>query len=228
MGEKRGSNKQENLWLDKNFVSSKRSQVTIFIIIAIVIVAGVAIYFVFRERIMGQEIPTEFRPVEEYFLGCVEDYTGAGVSMLGEGGGYIYLPDFVPGSGFSPSSNYLDFLGTSIPFWYYLSGNNLVGQQVPSVSDMEDQLSRYLNENLACDFSGFRQQGFIVNLDKIESEVEIRDNQVLVNVNANLNIGKNEESVLVTNHQKQVSSSLGSMYKEAKSIYDNEQERNLS
>ena len=52
---------------------SKRGQVTIFIIIAIVLVASVAGFVMFKKGLFHGAIPSSIKPVYNSFLSCVED-----------------------------------------------------------------------------------------------------------------------------------------------------------
>ena len=47
---------------------NKRAQLTIFIIIAIVVVGGLVSYFLLRDKIFVEQIPQNMRPVYDYYL----------------------------------------------------------------------------------------------------------------------------------------------------------------
>ena len=126
---------------------NKKAQVTVFIIIAIILVTAVAIFFIFRESLITERIPVSIEPVYVSFLSCLEDDTLVGIDVLGSQGGYISLPDFEPGSAYMPFSSQLNFLGNPIPYWYYVSGNNVQKEQVPSKREMEDQLEEFIDED---------------------------------------------------------------------------------
>ena len=205
-------------------MESKRGQVTIFIILAIVNVAGIALFIYIRSEIELFNIPPIFRPVENFYLDCVKSYTETGISLLGENSGYIYWSNFEPGNDYSPTSNQLDFFGTGIPFWYYASGKDIVKEQVPTKQDMEQQLEKYLDENLKCDFSSFSSQGFAINLSKPEIDVQISDSEVKVDVSAELRAEFEDESFNIRNHETVVKSKLGKFYEEAVKIYNKEKE----
>src|SRR3990167_8847197 len=96
---------------------NKKGQVTIFIILAVLIVGGLITYFMFRDRFIANSMSEEFRPVYDYYLSCMEDSTQEGINLLGEQGGYLEVPDFEPGSSYMPFSNQLDFLGQGVPYW---------------------------------------------------------------------------------------------------------------
>ncbi len=204
-------------------VKGKRGQLSIYIIIAIVIVAIIAGYFLLRERLVVRELPAEFKPVEEYFLGCIEGRVESGVEILGERAGYIYPPEFEPGNEYSPFSSQLDFFGSAVPYWYYISANNLVKEQVPSKSEMEEQLERYLVD-LKCDFSDFEKRGFIVDLGEIKAEVDIKNNDIDVSVKADLDISFEEQSARITTHDVNVKTRLGNFYDLALNIYNKEKQ----
>jgi hypothetical protein len=106
-------------------LEGKRGQISVYIIIAILIISAVGVYFLVREKSTQKEIPAEFEPVQASFLSCIETNAEIGAEILGERGGYIYTPEFEPGSEFMPFSNQLDFFGQPVPYWYYVSQNNM-------------------------------------------------------------------------------------------------------
>ena len=129
------------------FSKNHRGQVTIFIILAVVIIAAVALYFIFRGNLAPTtQIPQEFQPAYNTFLSCLQNNVQSGISILESQGGYIYLPQFEPGSIYSPFSSQLNFLGNPIPYWFYVSGNNIAKQQVPSQTLMQTQLAQYVSQ----------------------------------------------------------------------------------
>ncbi|MBM3233782.1 hypothetical protein FJZ19_01680 [Candidatus Pacearchaeota archaeon] len=204
-----------------------KGQITVFIIIAIVIVAGIAIFFVFRDKIFVSKLPARFQPIENYFLTCIEDKAIEAKNILGQQGGYIYPPEFQAGSSFSPFSNMLDFYGSGVPYWYYISGNNLVKEQVPGRQKMEDQLDKYIEENLDCDFSGYEQQGYTINFSKPKVSTTINDYDIQVNVQSDLDMSRESESARQTSHKTSISTRTGKFYSEALKIYNYEKQNSF-
>ena len=201
-----------------------KGQVTIFIIIAILIVAGVLIYFIARGSFITTTIPASFEPVYNTFLECVRQDTQTGISILQSQGGYIYLPDFEPGSSYMPFSSQLNFLGNPIPYWYYVSGNNIQKEQVPSSSQMEDQLALYVSDKInKCNFKDYYEQGFDISLLESSAKVTIKDNNVEIEMDASFSIARGNESAVIKNHKVSVNSKLGTLYDSAKKVYDQEQ-----
>src|SRR3989338_5216272 len=122
----------------------KKGQVTIFIILAIAIAAGILLFFFFRSRIISPFVPADLENVYSYYLSCIEAETLNGASILGQQGGYIETPAFSPGSEYMPFSSQLDFLGIGVHYWYYISGNGIANKQIPSKEMMESQLDDFL------------------------------------------------------------------------------------
>lgn len=202
----------------------KRGQVTIFIIVAIVIVSAVVGYFVLRDEFIYSGIPASIEPVYTTFLSCLEQTTSDGINVLESQGGYISLPDFEAGSRYMPFGSQLNFLGNPIPYWYYVSGNNIQKEQVPSVKDMETQLANYINLKARnCAFDSYYHQGFEIHMGEPTAKVSISKNSVSVNLDMDFYVNKSDEAVLVKTHKVDVKSNLGTLYEAAREVYDNEQ-----
>ena len=212
-----------NLNIENNI--KNKGQVTIFIIIAIVIVAVVALFFIFRTTVIGAVIPKEFEPVYSYYQSCIKEKISEGASLLGQQGGYIENPEFFSGSEFMPFSSQLNFLGVGIPYWYYVSGNNIVKEQKPSLDKMESQLNDFIKQTISeCDFGSFNLQGFEVNLGDAEVESSIENNLISANVNQEINIVFGNSSWTGKTHRFSVNSNLGKFYNLADKIYLNNKE----
>ncbi len=201
---------------------SKKAQVTIFAIIAILIVAAVGIFAYLQTK--PQILASEFRPIEQYFLECIKNKAQEGARILGEQGGYIQLPKFERGSEYMPFSSQLDFFGNAVQYWFYISGNNIMRQQVPSLQGMEKQLSDFLKEEIEnCDFSQFEDAGYAIEMGEANILTKIRDNSVDVKVVGSLSINRGDMSATVPFHEVSTESKLGKFYRIAKSIYDKQQ-----
>jgi len=221
-------NSRSNIVVLKNKLPmSKRSQVTVFIIIAVLVVLGIGIFYYFKGSLFSVSVPSEFAPVYDYYISCIDSETKNGALLLGQGAGYIENPDFKPGSDYMPFSSQLDFLGFGIPYWYYISGNGVSKEQVPSVEKMQEQLDGFVKEglNYECDFSMFEDQGYVVQLGEAESvNTKINKNSINARVNQNINIYFENSSWTANSHSVDVTSNLGNFYELAKKIYANWEE----
>jgi len=206
-------------------MKGKKGQVTLFVIVAIVIVVAVIGFFIVKDSIFAVSIPVEIEPVYQYYTSCLEDSLVDATRLLGAGGGYIDDPGFEAGSEYAPFSNQLGFLGSGIPYWYYISGNGIEKNVVPTKEDMEDEVARYLEEKIGeCDFADFEFQGFSIDRGEPSVEVDISDIKVDVRVRQRLDISRGEVDVSVKSHDIESNSKVGGYYGIARQIYDLEQE----
>ena len=210
----------------KSSPMSKRSQVTIFIIIGIVIIAIVGIVLIFSNSSKkAQDLPRSLEPVYESFLTCLEGESSSGIGLLLDQGGYIDLPEFEPGSFYSPFSSQLDFVGTDIPYWYYMSGSNIQKEQVPGRSEMERQLADFVSGRIGrCNFDEYYIQGFSIKEGVSSASAIIRDGEVEINLNMDLSLSNDEDRTIIKNHRLVLRSNLGSMYDSALEVYKKQQQ----
>ena len=202
-------------------VINRKGQVTLFILIAILIVGAIVGYFFLRGNLTETNISQELRPAYDYYISCLESTAEEGIHLLGEQGGYIEVPEFEPGSACMPFSSQLDFLGQPIPYWMYVSGNNLLKEQVPTKSFMATELEKYVSERIEdCDFTEFELMGYDVYVDEGLVEAEINKRDVELKVNSKITIFKEEQSVVVNSHKFSVSSKLGKFYDMAIDVYN--------
>jgi hypothetical protein len=199
-----------------------KAQVTIFIIVAIVVVGGIIAYFVLREGV-GRSIPEDLRPVYDYYVSCLAATAESGIGLLGEQGGRIDVSDFEPGSAYMPFSSQLNFLGQPVPYWMYVSGNNLLKEEVPSKQRMERELAEYVAERVGdCDFDDFELMGYDVYVDEGSVVSKINKMSVDLDVTSRITIFKGDQSVAVGSHDFSVGSKLGKFYEMALDVYNYE------
>ena len=172
-----------------------------------------------------RSLPSSIEPVYNTFLFCLEKDTLTGIDVLESQAGYINLPDFEPGSPYMPFSSHLDFLGNPVPYWYYVSGNNIQKEQVPSKSRMEKEIEGFIEQKIRdCIFENYYENGFEIDLGEPKADVSIRNNEVEVDLDMNLDISYGNDTSIIKNHNVVVKSKLGSLYNSAKMIYEKEQE----
>ena len=203
---------------------NRRGQLTIFIIIGILIVGAAVTVFILRDKLFVRELSSDAQPVYTTFLSCLEENTLEGIDLLESQAGYIELPEFESGSEYMPFGSQLNFLGNPVPYWYYVSGNNIQKEQVPSVKEMEIQLADYVkNEIWDCSFDLYYLQGFEIDVEEPQVDVSINANSVVVFLNGDFSIIKGDNSDLISTHEIEVNSNLGKLYDSAREIYDKEQ-----
>lgn len=203
---------------------NKKGQITIFVILAIVIVIGGISYFAFRDVISVEVIPVSVEPVKIAILDCIESKAEMAISILESSGGYIETPEFKPGSRYQPFSSELDFIGTSIPYWFYMSAANIPKSQVPTIESMEIEIANFLDEEIeSCYLEDFRDDGYLIDAETPRSSVIISENYVDINVDMEVLVSRDNEAGILKEHEMRLDTNLGYLFNEAKSIYDEEQ-----
>ena len=185
--------------------TSKRGQITVFMIIGIVIVFLFAgIFYVTQNKVKEdftadgdpiiKAVPTAFQPIQTYTEACLTRVGERALRILGGQGGYIY-PDLVGKySSTDPSdSDGIALSGAQVPFWLYNVEKNSVNKiaftslrpEIHSENDpansIESQIGRYVDETLeSClqNYEVFNQQGFLVSHEVPKTTVTITDQTV--------------------------------------------------
>lgn len=210
---------------EKRFYFHKKGQLTIFIILGIMIVSAAVLFFVFRGSLTQTQIPASIEPAYNALTTCIQEETLSGIDILETQGGYIELPEFEPGSRYMPFSSQLNFAGNPVQYWYYVSGNNIQKEKVPSKSEMEEQLANFIEGEVRnCDFESYYDEGFIINLGEPDANVQINDDNVDVSLDMDLSISRGDDSAFIENHEVSVNSELGNLYDSAISVYNYEQD----
>src|SRR3989344_3259074 len=201
----------------------KRAQLSIIVIVAVVLIAGVLAYFLLREKVSVNDIPAEFVPIYQQYSSCIEDGTRAAISLAGSQGGHIYVDNYDFASDYAPFSSQLNFLGFPVPYWYYVSGNGVIKEQMPKKSEIENEISRYVSDRIRnCDFEQLYSQGFSINFSEPEVKTTIEDAKISVEVDSDVSALKDGSSARKSVHNVEVNSKFGKFYNMAVEIYSKE------
>src|SRR3989344_5711992 len=121
----------------------KKAQIAIFVIVAIVLIGAVSLFFVLRDQ-SSEQINTELSTVYTKYSSCIEEDMRQAVDLAGTQGGRIYGAPYIPGSDYAPFSNQLNFMGFPVDYWYYISGNGVVKENIPTKSEMEREMADFI------------------------------------------------------------------------------------
>lgn len=169
-------------------------------------------------RIVLEKIPTEFDPVKSFVTACLEDTSLKGLKLIGNQGGYISLNSQYSGQSFSLSSDptntdaveFAPGSGLRIPYWYYLSTPNDCQEcqfesKKPELkqgeNSIQNQLSKYIKNNIdECldNFNALKEQGFKIDSRNKEVETTITEKDVVVVLDYNLNVEKEDTKSTVS------------------------------
>lgn len=206
----------------------KKAQVTVFIIIAIIIVATFILLFALRKELFPstQKIIEKFRPFSDSYSLCLKELGEEAVNILGVRGGFIFLPEREKGGKFMPFGSALYFLGDEIPYWFYISANGIERQNIPSKQNMENQIETYVEENIErCNsvIEQFREEGFeIEELGKVRVRARINDEEVSLRIIRPLKLKLKNSFARVDSYGVKIKKSVGRVYENARKIMEAE------
>lgn len=179
----------------------KRGQVTLFVIIAILIVVAGVLFFVFRGEkaesdFEGSLASEEVMPVKNFVISCVEESVKDVVYLIGQGGGYSYPP-----RGLSDVDG----------FTYYFKDGDVY---FPEKSVVEENLEKTLVSSIVVcvdDFKVFSDRE--IEDGEIDVDVEIFSDKVVFDVNYPIIISRGgEKSVFDDIGEFVVEERLGEIY----------------
>ena len=178
---------------------NKRAQLTIFIIIAILIVAVVALFFSLRGnlKLPGKPASPETAEIQNFVQECLDDSLEEVVFKVGENGGYYFPPKV--------STPVLE-----VP--YYIKNNKNL---MPSKEDIEREISRGIERELFfCieDFTFFENEYEITKRKITPPEVVIEPERVLIEMNYPLTIQKGDSKSKIEDFNSEVPVRLGIVY----------------
>ena len=156
---------------------SKRSQVTIFIVIALIVVIGIVLYIVVRGGLGGRVDPA-FAPVHDFVVGCLEESVDESVKGISLGGGY----NEVEGA---------SYLLSDVP--YYFSNGKV---NIPDKKKVEEEFNDYIKESMVIcinEFGSIQEQGFTIEYNEMRVDTKLGD-EIEVRIDYPISASKGEAS----------------------------------
>ncbi len=190
----------------------KRGQVTIFIIIAIILVAIIILFFVFRQDKQKSFI-LETSSLKNFVESCLTSSLERVIFINSLQGGYYLVPED------SLIYNDYDFYFESkIP--YYLIESKLL---VPSKEDLENQISLGLEREFedCLDFSEFPSK-VTYDYESLEVDSQIINSFVEVDVKLPLVVKSEESAVILEDFNSKVDSNYFLLYSLAKQLSEDQ------
>jgi len=172
----------------------KRGQVTIFIIIAIVIIVAGFLVFMFYPQLRGG-FTSETDNINVFVEECIRDSGINVIYEVGKTGGYFFIPELSTSTG--------------IPYYYH-GGKNYM----PSKEEIETQISFYISQKLFfCTKNFVDFKDFEIISGDIKIKTRIFDNKVILDVEYPLRIKKGESISLLKNFKNiEIPVRLGIVY----------------
>ncbi len=162
----------------------RKAQISIFVILAVLIIIVIGIYFSIRLELLNfGGLNPEVKPVYTFVEKCIKETSEDAVYHIGDNGGYFISPN-----------NSLD---NHIPVYFDKGEVN-----VPSVEDIEKELELYMDDMLFFCVKNFVDfPDFNVRQGEIKSEVKIEKGKVLFDIKYPLSISKGESSYVFSDFE---------------------------
>ena len=129
----------------RGIFAGKRAQITLFLIIAFVIIILGMIYFFYQNQLSEKKVEyvqPELMPIKIYIEECLKQITNDGLETIGLTGGYIDVPQSIE----SNPKSYLAAYPSShlkIPYWWYKGI-----EAVPTEDFIKDELKVHVKREL--------------------------------------------------------------------------------
>ena len=168
------------------FTKSKRSQVTIFIILGLILVVSIALIFlVFRQPTL--EVSPSGNP-EAYIEKCMRDYGKEALNILMPQGGDI-----------EPKGS-IKYQGKDITYLCYNENfyDPCIMQRPMLIEHIESEISSYLEPRMQGCFSLLRQglenKGYEIDMQSMSIKTELKVGKIFMTTNRKLQTTKDEET----------------------------------
>ncbi|MBS3109836.1 hypothetical protein J4227_04890 [Candidatus Woesearchaeota archaeon] len=219
----------------------KRGQITVFIIIAIVLLFSSALFFYFRTYRAEEDlnvnfpvvtqVPLSLQPLDNFVSRCASQAAQKAIVQLGLHGGWVDVnsPRFEQPSGSSPGNLVEAVDGVFVPYWIFhknglptIENVPLLYKEAPADYSVQSQIERYVNAHIGECLEGFESmeaQGFEVEeLGTISSRVDITEQNVVVNLDYPLKVTRQGETNDLNFFRGEVNVKLKKVYQLAADI----------
>lgn len=136
---------------------NKKAQITIFVVIAIVIVAGAILFFVFRDNLINQNNFSDVSNIQSYVDDCIKGSITESVYEIGQQGGYYEIPEL----------SLFD-----MPYYYY-EGEVFAIPHTRLIDELENSVESKIS---LCSSELNQEEG--VFIDEVKSEIIYTENKM--------------------------------------------------
>lgn len=188
---------------------NNKGQVTIFIIIALIIVAAVVLFLVFRQR-LGDDVgklPDQLN-ARTFLEICLEDRVYEVLAIIGEHGGYIdptvkkYKNYQLQGEQFSADIAYLCYNKNNY--------GNCVNQEPLLLEHIEQEIKNNLSFDVRDCFdklgNSLQNDGYVVNAVYKGFELTMKEKEIVIGINGSLTLTRADQTTKEENLEIKVPS----------------------
>lgn len=191
---------------------NKRGQVTLFIIIAILIVAvGIAGYFIYQnyQKVKQERMAEEIAPIKAYVEDCLRKTTIDALEFVGLQGGYYVI-----------KGPFIIYQTSALPL--YLENGR---KNVPTKEIVEQEISDYIiNEIKNCvnNFTAYEERGFEVSEGNLAIYTALESSKVTVKMEYFLTITTPTVRTTIKDFDFQIKTNIYDLYNVAGEFVEGE------
>ena len=208
---------------------SSKGQITVFLIIAVVLVFLIGGYFLFQNYINRSKFATDIAdpsltPVQKYVLGCIDQSLRSGVQLAADQGGYITVPQEI-------ASNHQLYVSQNpdaplkTPVWIAPGGQSFV----PSQQTVESQLAAHIDDTIgAClqNLSAIAEIGDVNVFSAPIAQVSLDEKDIAVTLNYSVSYTQKDKTLTESQFSYVLAVPLRQMIEQAQivaqKLYDQE------
>jgi len=183
-------------------INKHKAQVSLWIIVAVILLSIIALFFILREKINIPGItPASLEP-QSYIEKCVKDASFQAIDIMLPQGGYLN-----PG-------NYKLYKNNKVAYLCYNSNYyaSCINQEPLYVSHLENEIKAYITPKLKDCFYALEQEykkrNYQVLSGDLSLEINLNPKQVNIEINRKLTLTKNEETKKYEEFKAKVSSPI--------------------
>ena len=167
---------------------NKKGQITIFIIIAVLLVAVIALFFVIAGKSPIDVIKPSMPNPQENIEKCVKDSTLEAVAIMMPQAGYISPENYK-----LYNNNKVQYLCYTNKFYY-----PCINQEPMYIQHLEEEIKNYIKPKIETCFYNlkrtYQERNYVVEVGAGDININLVQKQIEVDVNKGLKISKNEET----------------------------------
>jgi len=175
---------------------NKRGQITIFVIVAILIIAIIGLYYFTSNKGINQDLFTaETAPIYEGIYKCIEDTAIDALYYIGLTGGYYFSPALSNEEG--------------IAFYYYEGEDFMISKE-----QLAEEISLTIDNTLHfCTDEVLNITEFNITKGNVSTNTGIGENKISINVEYPLTISKEDSNTVLKNWENiEIETQIGTIY----------------
>jgi len=185
----------------KCVINTKKAQITIFVIIAILIVAGIVIFFSLKKTSPVKELPVSVTKAKNGIDSCLDLSVKKAINFISSEGGY-----------FLPEKNIINWQGIDLALYYNRGKIN-----IPSEKEVSSSISKYISLDLpSCSEDALLDYDY--SFGDIKAETTISRGKVYVKITYPITIREDNSSYSINKFEKTTPSKLYELYDFSKKI----------